>query len=162
MKNYGFLIALVALLSGCWKSDKQSSVSDSAKLHVVNVLAKEQYDDAHIKGSVHIDLDDLDAATASWDKQTPVVFYCSDYQCTASSHAARELKNNGFAHVYAYEGGMAEWYQLSKNDSSYKLEGPATESYLTREVPAHESADAEVAVISAQDLKDKMQSAGLL
>jgi hypothetical protein len=72
------------------------------------------------------------------------------------------LKKAGFENTYAYEGGTAEWSQLSKNDPSYILEGPATESYLNQVVSAPEHEESDVEIISAQDLKNKMQSANLL
>lgn len=159
------LVASLVVLSSCfWDGDisEKSQGKPEAALYVVNVLSQELYDDAHIKGSIQLDLNDLDTVASQWNKQAPVVFYCSNYHCTASSHAARQFKKAGFEHVYAYEGGMAEWYQLGKQDASYVTEGPATESYLTQEIPAPEHEKADIEIIAAADLKAKMHYAGLL
>lgn len=162
LKNLLVVATLSLLLSGCFRNTPETKSTKAPGLYVVNVLSKELYDDAHIKGSIHVDLDALETEAQAWDKKTPVVLYCSNYMCTASSHAARELKKMGFEKVYAFEGGTAQWFQLSKNDPSYIIEGPATESYLSHEVAAPEHEEHDVDIISAQDLKNKMHSAGLL
>lgn len=167
MLNYKKLVmatCTLTLFQGCfWNKEAETATKQpAASLMVVNVLSKELYDDAHIKGSTLLELENMDDAIASWNKETPVVFYCSNYQCTGSSHAAREFKKAGFNHVYAYEGGMAEWYQLGKTDASYATEGPATQEYLAQVIPAPEHTSEEVTVISSADLKDKMAQAGLL
>ncbi len=162
LKNLVVAATLSLLLPACFRTIEETKNTKAPELYVVNVLSKELYDDAHIKGSIHVDLDSLETAAQTWDKKTPVILYCSNYMCTASSHAARELKKMGFEKVYAFEGGTAEWFQLSKNDPSYIIEGPAAESYLSHEVAAPEHEEHDVDIISAQDLKNKMRSAGLL
>ncbi len=155
-------IACLFALSGCfWNSQETKTVSEKpASLYVVNVLSKEMYVDAHIKGSIHMDLDDLDMYAGKWDKNTPVVFYCSNYQCSASGHAAKVFKKAGFKHVYAYEGGAAEWSQLG-----YPMEGPQAEEisgYLKQVVEAPQEAKHDFDVITATELKDMMTKAGLI
>ena len=41
----------------------------------------------------------------------------------------------GFENVYLYKGGMAEWYQASKNDPSYLYNGQARLEYLQIVIP---------------------------
>ena len=160
MKRLALASVGLFLLPGCWNSAKKSAPEQAASLYVVNVLSKSMYDDARIKGSIHMDLNDLDEYAAKFDKDTPIVFYCSNYQCSASGHAAKVFKNAGFKHVYAFEGGAAQWAQLG-----YPMEGPRTENisgYLkyVPEAPAQQEHAYEV--ISAQALKEMMEKAGLL
>lgn len=156
-----FVIAGLVVVSGCgWgekKKDAQaSSVAPSSKIRVINVLEKNYFDDAHIAGSEHVPLADLKKVSQSWDKEVPVVVYCSNYRCSASSGGARVLKEAGFKEVYAYEGGMALWYQLAQKDPSYKFEGPAREEYLLTVVPEIPSQDPTVSVITAEQLKGRL------
>lgn len=159
------LVAPFVFLAGCgWggNTEEQKTVSAAAtpKILVVNVLQKELYDDAHIAGSINVPLADLQKAAQKWDKEVPVVVYCSNYQCSASTGGARILKNLGFQKVAAYEGGMAEWYQLSREDKTYPVEGPAKEEYLSVKIAAPVQTTAEdVKIITAQELRDQLASA---
>lgn len=167
-KMYGVTAAaLLVLLPACsWFGSKTEEATPAAAsapvVRVVNVLDDKLYADAHIKGSVHVDYDKIKDAAAAWDKNDTVVVYCANYQCKASGEAARQLQEMGFVNAKAYEGGMAEWYQLNKaGDASYAFEGPAQESYLATVVePA--APEAGVVVINAADLKELMTSAQLL
>ena len=111
----------------------------------------------HIAGSINVPFEKVkDTATKeNWDKNVSIVTYCSNYACSASGAAAKELKELGFSNVSAYEGGMAEWFELSKKDPSYKVVGSGQEKYLTmpNEKPTEENK--EIKVISAEELKKR-------
>lgn len=95
------------------------------QLHVVNVLAKEYYDDCHIMGSINVPHDNLKSKAASWSHDDTYVVYCARYECPLSTNAAKALHAMGFKHVYAYEAGMAGWYQ-----AKLPYQGLAQEEYL--------------------------------
>lgn len=168
MKNRALLISVVGfsllILGGCLSSEKSGKKDGAAevssqtapdnKLKVINVLEKKFYDDAHIAGSINVDYADLEKEAAGWDKDATIVVYCSNYACTASSGAARILTGLGFNDVRAYEGGMAEWYQLSKQDAAYAVEGPSKEDYLAMMVKKPSGAAEGVKVITAEELKE--------
>jgi hypothetical protein len=61
--------------------------------------------------------------------------------------------------VRAYEGGMAEWYQLHQKDASYELEGPAKMEYLAvaSKKPNVSHGGSQVKEVSAQELRDLLQ-----
>jgi rhodanese-related sulfurtransferase len=53
----------------------------AAGAQLVEVLPAEEYEEEHLPGPVNIPLKQLTAqATASLDKQRPVIVYCWDYQ----------------------------------------------------------------------------------
>jgi len=161
MRNVILIAILVAVgAAGIWYA-YYAHESEPA-VRVVNVLPKELYDDAHIPGSIHVDIDQLDEKMRQWDPDTPVVFYCSNYTCQASKDAARTFRNYGFKRVYAYEGGMAEWYQLSQEDSEYGVVGPAEQvaSYTPATTPDVSGEDADM-IITAQELQ-KLLKNGIL
>ena len=171
-KRSGLALSLssLVLVAGCnWfsKTEETKAVEGTpaqAVVKVVNVLDKAMFDDAHIKGSVNVDLAKLKEEAATWNKNDTFVFYCSNFMCTASVAAAEELSKMGFANVMAFEGGMAEWYQLSKTDATFVVEGPAQQEYLSQVVAKNEAAvvPAGVKIVNAADLKKMMTDAGLL
>ena len=123
---------------------------------LINVLSKELYDDMHILGSEHISYEDIDTLVKTtwknYDKNTVFVFYCSNYACSASGESAQILQNAGFPNAYAYEGGMAEWFNLHSVDKSYKIVGVGKQSYLQLPNISKEPAP-NIKTITAEELK---------
>jgi rhodanese-related sulfurtransferase len=145
------LIMSVLLLSGCGFGEKKSSQARHTGLVVVNVLDKELFDDCHIKGSINIPFETIEICKDIIDKNAEVVFYCSNYFCSASGQACKMLKKEGFSRVYAYEGGTAEWFQ-----QGLPVEGPAQSSYLTKHIKPSDEHDPEISLISMNELALKM------
>jgi rhodanese-related sulfurtransferase len=161
-KKIGFFSAII-LLAGCGKESTHNQVEKhEASLYVVNVLDQAQYNDAHIKGSINIQLQELEEKVKDWNKDATVVFYCSNYMCTASGQAAKMLTALGFKDTRAFEGGMAEWYQLHKDDAEYALVGKAQDGYLTMVIKKPATEPAGVQIIDAKELKKLMKKANLL
>lgn len=125
-------------------------------LYVINVLDKREYDDCHIKGSINVPFENMQDFAKGLNKQTELIIYCSNYWCTASGEAVKMLLDMGFASVWAYEAGMAEWYQ-----QKLPVTGACKEEYLTKIVAKPHQQDI-IPVISTLQLKEKMEKAGLL
>lgn len=143
------LIASLFLLTGCWQSASENKKAD---LVIINVLDKPEFDDCHIKGSINISFDEFEDKMKTLPKHNHYVLYCADYMCMSSGYCAKLLKNAKFEHVWAYEGGMAEWYQ-----KGYPVEGACKFEYLTGEnINLAEDEEAEVPTITAEQLRDKM------
>ena len=120
---------------------------------VVNVLDKSMYDDCHIADSIHVPFDEIEDFIEELPKDSKVVFYCSNYQCTASGYAARKARELGIKNSWAYEAGMAEWYQ-----KGYPVVGPCTREYLKKSVQMLENQhDDENIELSTEELAQKMQ-----
>lgn len=87
---------------------------------LVNVLAAEQFEQAHIPGSINIPLDELgEEAPDRFDEDDEIVVYCASHSCQASPKAAKKLESMGFTNVTDYEGGVADWQE------EYETEGGA-------------------------------------
>lgn len=93
---------------------------------IINVLAKEYFDDCHITGSRHVPFDELSSRAQEWDKDKSIVVYCAKYECDASRQAFKQLSALGFENVWAYEGGMKEWKQ-----KGFACQGSCSKEYLT-------------------------------
>jgi rhodanese-related sulfurtransferase len=143
----------ILLLSGCGTEEQRTDGEKKSGLFVINVLDKEWYDDCHIKGSINVPFAELDSFVKKLDtEKSEIVLYCSNHFCASSMYACKHLKELGFKHVWAYEGGTAEWYQLG-----LPVEGPSQRAYLTKKVePDRPAADNE-SVITAQELAQKLE-----
>lgn len=162
VKN-GFLLLALFLLPSCNCSrDKASAEVKTEKvssLKVINVLDKELYDDCHIKGSVNVPFMDMDNPDRSpiedyvkdLPKDTKLVIYCSNYMCSASGEIAKKLNGMGFKNVWAYEAGMADWFQ-----NKLPVEGSCKEAYLTKVIAASKEQH-DFKVISTEELKKMME-----
>ncbi len=153
MNNIKFFLLtfIMVTLSAC----KWFSKEEKPKLVIINVLDKMLYNDCHIKGSINVPFEEFEQYSKTLDKDTHVVVYCSNYMCTASGAAAKMLKNLGFQHVWAYEAGMAEWYQ-----KGYPVEPKdvCKEKYLTMQISKPENEESDIQVITTDELKDKIKN----
>jgi rhodanese-related sulfurtransferase len=139
-------------LTGCWPSGTAKETTKS-ELVIINVLDKSEFDDCHIKGSINITFDEFESKISSLNKNNHYVLYCADYMCMSSGFCAKLLKDAQFENVWAYEGGMAEWYQ-----KGYPCEGPAQLDYLKGENEHFgDNEDAEISIITAEQLLEKME-----
>lgn len=150
MKRLCGVVGISFLLSSCcWFGCKHTQ-----EPVIINILDQELYNDCHIAGSINIPFEQLESRLDRLDKQAETIVYCSNYQCTASAHAARILKEKGFSRVYAYEAGMAEWYQ-----QKLPVVGACKESYLTVVSKPIGEPLVDVPVITTQELKHKIDAA---
>lgn len=80
---------------------------------VLNVLAGEHFEQAHIPGSRNAPVDDpgfiSKVESLAEDRSTPVVVHCSGPPNSASRKAAVKLEGAGFTTVFHYAGGMMDW-----------------------------------------------------
>lgn len=156
-----YMLTVSALLGlpGCNVS-VDNNVQAQQTLHIVNVNDKVFYDDAHIKGDIHIpfeQFENLDNETKIWNKNSTIVVYCTDYACTASKIVAKELTKLGFKDVYVYTGGAAEWHKFSKLNPAYQMVGAQSQPYLSQSNEKIETSDPEIRVITAEQLLKKIQ-----
>jgi rhodanese-related sulfurtransferase len=160
------LVLLMLVVPGCAEWFKKTEAPAAAaqavaepKFRLIDLNTEEVYKDAHIPGAMHVDLARIEEIAAGWNKETPIISYCSDYTCTASHSAAKKLKELGFKDVAVYAGGMNEWHHLGKeNKAQYPLEGEAKLDYLQKVVEKTTPAEGEH-VVSAEDLSKRLEEA---
>lgn len=90
------------------KEELLRKIGDKRTL-VVNVLARDEYEKIHIKGSISVPRGEMEGG--GWerlDRTKEIIVHCSSYDCHASRLAAEFLGERGFK-ARAYEGGMREW-----------------------------------------------------
>lgn len=103
------------------REELKSMLDHDEDFELINVLPEEKFRQAHIPGSSNIPVDDADF-TRKVKKQVSqddmIVVYCASSDCNASRTAAARLEQEGFSHVFAYEGGIRGW-----QEGGYPLEG---------------------------------------
>jgi len=149
-KIVGFLIICAIILTVGGYFLMKSPVKEQ-KLVIINVLDKDLYDDCHIKGSINVPFEKIEEYADKLDKSKHVVLYCSNYMCTASGSSAKMLKRMGFENVWAYEAGMADWYQ-----AKLPVEGPCKEAYLNVKIEKPEHVDDNFPIITTNELSNKI------
>lgn len=155
MRNSVFIMSVLGILltTGCdWFSSKKTET-----LRLVNVLDKPEFEDCRIPSSINASVMDLPRFSEKWSKDDTIVFYCSNYMCTASSTACKILKKLGFTKVYAYEAGMAGWYQ-----AGLPYEGVGKSSYLTMENRQPENKHSDILIVDTFELKTMLEKEGLI
>jgi len=116
---------------------------------IINALSKEAYDENHIPNSIlchHESLDGLKKQKKTGIikkllnenlsdyppvkefvkevddiKQIPIIVYCANDECDASSKLMEHLYSCGFFNVMEYSGGMKEWLEKSTKTGKTKL-----------------------------------------
>lgn len=80
---------------------------------VVEVLSAAAFDQGHLPGARHLDLETLaqSATEVLPDLSATVVTYCANATCQNSADAARRLEALGYTDVREYVEGKQDWEQ---------------------------------------------------
>jgi rhodanese-related sulfurtransferase len=83
-------------------------IANGAQL--VEVLPRDEYDELHLPGALHLPLKELDAqrADALLDRSRAVIVYCWDALCDMSPRAAARLETLGYD-AYDYALSKVDW-----------------------------------------------------
>ena len=77
---------------------------------MVHSLASEQsWAKAHVPGATHLDRPDYAANELPAQKDSLLVFYCSNPLCRKAPNAARRAKGFGYTNVQVMSAGISGW-----------------------------------------------------
>ncbi|HTA64042.1 MAG TPA: rhodanese-like domain-containing protein [Xanthomonadaceae bacterium] len=76
---------------------------------VIDVNSRQSWEKAHIPGALHFDPVAWSEADLPPDKQSSLVFYCSNPMCRKAPSAARRAKVMGYANVRVLSSGITGW-----------------------------------------------------
>ena len=117
MKRVAFVVlyALLAIHSPSFAQTTAVSVQEAAQLHadkkaiIVDVREDDEWQAEHIKGAIHIPLNELEQRLTELKsyKNTQIITQCRSGK--RSAQAATVLQAAGFDKVYNMEGGLMEW-----------------------------------------------------
>lgn len=126
------------------------------KFIVINVLPKASYDDCHIKGSINVPLNELENFVKTIDKNTEIIVYGKNSQCSIANQAWHLLNNLNFPKVEVYKQGLQGWYY-----HKYPLSGVCAVPFLREPNMPIDQDQQNIKIISAHDLKKKMEEHAL-
>lgn len=90
--------------------DLLEMIANKKNFKLVEVLAKEEYEQGHIPGALSLPLDELECLAKKKLKKTDmIVVYCASYSCQASTKAARKLLDLGYSRILDFKGGKRWW-----------------------------------------------------
>ncbi|MBX3437923.1 MAG: rhodanese-like domain-containing protein [Planctomycetaceae bacterium] len=101
----------------------QNLIDTQEDLAVLEILDAAQYQRFHLPRARNVPLDDAFARNvtkAAPHKDAPVLVYCLDAECDASTRAAQQLEDLGYTDVYDYEAGKVDW-----KEAGLPVEGPS-------------------------------------
>lgn len=81
-------------------------------LQLVEALGRESFQEFHLPGAHSVPVDeafDTRVVSVAPLKSAPVLVYCMDTECSASSTAAERMESLGYTEVYDYEAGKVDW-----------------------------------------------------
>jgi rhodanese-related sulfurtransferase len=76
---------------------------------VFDLNAPAQWRQAHVPGAVNLAPGDFDPSALPADKETPIVFYCSNPFCRKAPNAAVRARKLGHADVRVMSAGIQGW-----------------------------------------------------
>jgi rhodanese-related sulfurtransferase len=94
-----------------WLAERAAGTRDFV---LANALTERSFAQRRIQGSVSLPAAAITADLAErviGGRNRPVVVYCAGYGCGAGARAAARLEEVGFAQVFEYTPGLAEWEQ---------------------------------------------------
>ena len=91
---------------------------------VLDVRPLEFYEEGHLPGALPFPLMEFDTVIGTLlemtDQQSPLLIYCSGFECMDSHNFATNLENMRFTNVKVYPGGFRQWqemgYDIEKNE----------------------------------------------
>lgn len=108
----------------------------AAGAQLVEVLPKREFEELHLPEALSIPLRKLESlAPQMLDRDRAVVVYCWDTACDLSPRAAARLERLGFADVYDYVPGKADWLEHGLPTEGSKADDPTAGRIARRDVP---------------------------
>jgi rhodanese-related sulfurtransferase len=89
--------------------DAAALLKNGAGAKLVDVRSPEEYQMAHIEGSILVDGEEKVQMIMGWPKDTPIVVHC--HHGMRSMDAAAYLIGHGFTNVKSMTGGIDAWSQ---------------------------------------------------
>ena len=94
------------------RDDLQTMLENRSDVSLVEVLSEESFNKFHLPGAINVPIGEDFAERiqeAVPEKDKPVIVYCANTECDASPKAAKQMDDLGYATVYDYEAGKADW-----------------------------------------------------
>lgn len=81
----------------------------SGRVTVIDVNSPQSWLAAHVPGALNLDPVGYGIADLPSDKDSMLVFYCSNFMCRRAPNAARRAKGLGYRNVHVMSAGISGW-----------------------------------------------------
>ncbi len=106
------MFALLMGLKNISPTELQQAMQKKS-LTVIDVNSPQSWINAHVPGALNLDPVQFTESQLPVDKQSQLVFYCSNPMCRKAPSAARRAKKMGFNNTMVMSAGISGW-QSSK------------------------------------------------
>jgi rhodanese-related sulfurtransferase len=79
------------------------------RVTVIDVNSRQSWIEGHVPGALNLDPADYNDSDLPPDKESNLVFYCSNPMCRKAPNAARRAKKMGYINVKVMSGGISGW-----------------------------------------------------
>ncbi|MCA9108539.1 MAG: rhodanese-like domain-containing protein [Planctomycetaceae bacterium] len=96
------------------REEARQLIDERDDLVVVETLDEKYFRKFHLPGARNVPLNEGfegNIADVAPETDTPILVYCMDAECEASSKAARKLEQLGYTEVFDYEAGKVDWME---------------------------------------------------
>lgn len=76
---------------------------------VFDVNSSQSWREAHVPGALRLDPGSYTEKDLPDDRNSPIVFYCSNFICRKAPNAARRAKQMGYRDVRVMSAGISGW-----------------------------------------------------
>lgn len=84
-------------------------MQSAARLSIIDVNSRQSWMKAHIPGARSLDPVDYNDSDLPPDKDSMLVFYCSNPLCMKAPNAARRARKIGYGNVHVLSAGISGW-----------------------------------------------------
>jgi rhodanese-related sulfurtransferase len=85
------------------------ALTEKKQVTVFDVNSRQSWQEAHVPGAVHLDPANYADEDLPTDKESNLVFYCSNPFCRKAPNAARRAKQLGYTNVKVMSAGISGW-----------------------------------------------------
>lgn len=89
--------------------DRLHELVQRRQVTAIDVNSHESWTKAHVPDALNLDPVAFSADDLPADKQSALVFYCSNPMCRKAPKAARRARNMGYANVQVMSAGISGW-----------------------------------------------------
>jgi rhodanese-related sulfurtransferase len=92
---------------------KLQQLMQKQPVSILDVNSQQSWLKAHVPGALPLDPMSYGESDLPADRDSTLVFYCSNFLCTKAPNAARRAKEMGYRNVYVMSAGISGWVGAS-------------------------------------------------
>lgn len=98
--------------------DELQRLMQNGPVTVIDVNSRQSWLSAHVPGAISLDSTGYADSDLPGDKDSMLVFYCSNFLCRKAPNAARRAEGLGYRNVHVMSAGISGWLNASRPTES--------------------------------------------